>query len=109
MLTRFDVTEKKLYGKMKHVLRILAVIIAGMAFACASNDSQVREVQQIQSRESTTQKSWNPEEHDSIKGYPPRKRRIGGPTDVEWDLDNSFPKSGSLLELMLRSEEFESQ
>ena len=94
---------------MRHVPRILAVIIAGMAFACADKDSLVREVQPIQSPESTTQKSWNPEEHDSIKGYPPRKRRIGGPTDVEWDLDNSFPKSGSLLELMLRSKEAEPQ
>ncbi len=80
-----------------------------MGFACASNDSPVREVQQIQTPESTTQKSWNPEEQNSVKGYPVRKRRIGGPTDVEWDLDNSFPKSGSLLELMLRSEEFDSQ
>ena len=94
---------------MRRVTLILSFIIAGAALACANNDSEVREVQQHQSRESATRNAWNPDERDSIDGYPPRKRRIGGPTDVEWDLDNSFPKSGSLLELMLRSEEFESQ
>ncbi|MBT8369903.1 MAG: hypothetical protein KJO34_03005 [Deltaproteobacteria bacterium] len=34
-----------------------------------------------------------------------RKRYFEGPTDVEWDLDNSFAKSGSLLELILGCDE----
>ena len=45
------------------------------------------------------------DDQDPIKGYPIRQRRIGTPTDVENDLDNSFPKRGSLLELMLRSKD----
>jgi len=32
-----------------------------------------------------------------------------GPTDVEWDLDNSFPKRGSLLELILQCPENQHQ
>ena len=38
---------------------------------------------------------------EPIRGYPARMRRIGTPMDVEWNLNNSFPKSGSLLELIL--------
>lgn len=40
---------------------------------------------------------------EGYKGYPSKGRRIGTPTDVEWDLDHSFPKPDSLLELILRS------
>ena len=45
---------------------------------------------------------------ESYKGYPSKGRRIGTPTDVEWDLDHSFPKQGSLLELILRSRQVRS-
>ena len=55
--------------------------------------------------ENSEQQFPGPEEQASGQGYPVRKRRIGGPTDVEWDLDNSFPKRGSVLELMLRCPE----
>mgnify|MGYP001829107136 CR=1 FL=1 len=51
------------------------------------------------------QQSPSPDEQEPINGYPVRKRRIGGPTDVEWDLDNSFPKRGSVLELILPCQE----
>jgi hypothetical protein len=51
------------------------------------------------------QQKPGPDEQEPIKGYPVRKRRIGTPADVEWDLDNSFPKEGSLLELILRCRE----
>ena len=40
---------------------------------------------------------------EGYKGYPSKGRRIGTPLDVEWDLDHSFPKQGSLLELILRA------
>jgi len=53
------------------------------------------------------QHSPSPDEQAPIRGYPVRKRRIGGPTDVEWDLDNSFPKQGSVLELFLQCQESE--
>jgi len=55
--------------------------------------------------ENADQQSPSPDEQEAGQGYPIRKRRIGGPTDVEWDLDNSFPKRGSVLELMLRCPE----
>ena len=55
--------------------------------------------------ENADQQSPSPDEQETDQGYPVRKRQIGGPTDVEWDLDNSFPKRGSVLELMLRCPE----
>jgi hypothetical protein len=55
------------------------------------------------------QQSPSPDEQEPIKGYPVRKRRIGGPTDVEWDLDNSFPKRGSVLELIMQCMESQDQ
>jgi len=55
--------------------------------------------------ENSEQQFPDPNEQEAGQGYPVRKRRIGGPTDVEWDLDNSFPKRGSVLELMLRCPE----
>ena len=55
--------------------------------------------------ENSEQQSPGPDEQEAGQGYPVRKRRIGGPTDVEWDLDDSFPKRDSVLELMLRCPE----
>ena len=48
--------------------------------------------------ENSEQQSPSPDEQEASQGYPVRKRRIGGPTDVAWDLDNSFPKRGSVME-----------
>ncbi len=53
--------------------------------------------------------STKSEEKESIRGYPARMRRVGTPTDVEWDLDNSFPKSDSLLELISECDEDKKQ
>jgi len=55
--------------------------------------------------EKSEQQSPSIKDQETIQGYPVRKRRIGGPTDVEWDLDDSFPKQGSVLELILRCPE----
>jgi hypothetical protein len=55
--------------------------------------------------EGAQQASPSPDEQESIKGYPVRERQMGGPTDVERDLDNSYPKRDSVLELILRSRE----
>ena len=41
--------------------------------------------------------------NEGHKGYPSKGRRIGTPTDIEWDLGNSFPKKDSLLELILHT------
>jgi hypothetical protein len=57
----------------------------------------------------TEQVSACTDEQEPIKGYPAKKRYIGGPTDVEWNLDNSFPKRGSLLELILGCPENQDQ
>ena len=43
-----------------------------------------------------------PDKPHDLYGYPERKRRVGGPTDVEWNLDDSFPKKGSVWELVLK-------
>ena len=37
----------------------------------------------------------------TLKEYPVNSQRIAWPTAVETDLDNSFPKSGSVLEKIL--------
>jgi len=51
--------------------------------------------------ENSAQQFPGPDDQEASQRYPVRKRRIGGPTDVEWGLDNSFPKRGSVLELIL--------
>jgi hypothetical protein len=55
--------------------------------------------------ENSEQLSPSLDKQEDRQGYPVRKRQIGGPTDVEWDLDNSFPKRGSVLELILQCPE----
>ena len=55
--------------------------------------------------ENSEQQPPGPAEQEASQGYPVRKRQIGGPTDVERDLDNSFPKRDSVLELILRCPE----
>jgi len=76
-----------------------AVLLTGNDVILARADDQARPP------ESAEPQSVCPDEPETIKGYPVRKRRIGGPTDVEWDLDNSFPKRGSVLELILQCPE----
>jgi hypothetical protein len=88
-------------------MRLLSPMLAGV-IACAmlslsNNMIAGQEVDQPKPQESFEQKSTGPEKQEPIKGYPVRDRQMGGPTDVEWDLDNSFPKRDSVLELILRS------
>ena len=85
-------------------------LIFAAAIACAmlpfTNDAILaQENDQPQPGESTGRQSPALEEQEPIQGYPVRMRRIGTPVDVEYDLDNSFPKSGSLIELILGCDE----
>ena len=67
-----------------------------------SNTALAKEGKKGYFSENSEHQSSYRDDKDIIKGYPVRKRYIGGPTDVEWDLDNSFPKKGSLLEIIMR-------
>ena len=83
-------------------------LVAIIAFAVLLSGNDVilaREDEEPKRPESAEKQPPSSDEQEAIKGYPVRKRRIGGPTDVEWDLDNSFPKQGSVLELILRRQE----
>jgi hypothetical protein len=84
---------------------MLAGVIACAVLLLDNDVILAREDNQPKPSESSDQQSPSPDEKETIRGYPVRKRRIGGPTDVEWDLDNSFPKRGSVLELILRCPE----
>jgi hypothetical protein len=86
---------------------ILAFIMAGAMLLFGNSKIVAREDDQSKPPKNVAQQTPVLDEQAPIKGYPVRKRRIGGPTDVEWDLDNSFPKRGSVLELMLPCQESE--
>ena len=90
---------------MKHMLRrhLIVVLIMACAFLFLGNDTTLaREDEPPKPSNGFEQQSPNHDEEEPINGYPVRKRYVGGPTDVEWDLDNSFPKEGSVLEMILR-------
>jgi hypothetical protein len=84
---------------------MLAAVIACSALLLDPDVVTAQEEDPPKPSENSEQQSPGPDEQEAGQGYPVRKRRIGGPTDVEWDLDNSFPKRGSVLELMLRCPE----
>jgi hypothetical protein len=84
---------------------ILVTIVACAVLLFGNNIIAAQEEGHSSPSDSSTQQSQIPDEQEAIKGYPVRKRRIGGPTDGEWDLDNSFPKQGSLMEMILRCPE----
>jgi hypothetical protein len=89
----------------KHMLRRdpIVVLIMACAFLFFGNDTTLaREDKPRKSPDGIVQSSPSSDEEEPIEGYPVRKRYVGGPTDVEWDLDNSFPKQGSVLEMILR-------
>ena len=82
------------------------VVLIVMFLACAglllwADMTMAQEEDQRDIMEPTRPASSRSEEPPPNNGYPVRKRLIGGPTDVEWDLDNSFPKQGSVWELIL--------
>ena len=84
---------------------MLVGVIACALLLLGNDVITVREDHQSQTPKRSEQQFPRPDEPEAIQGYPVRQRRIGGPTDVEQDLDNSFPKRGSFLELFLRCPE----
>ena len=82
-------------------IHILAAIITWATLICPEDAILALEKYQVQSADTIDVQSTEASAKETIKGYPAGKRRIGTPMDVEWNLDNSFPKSGSLLELIL--------
>ena len=105
-MIRSNETKKVMNIKrMRRRYLILAVIMACVVLVLDNEETPVQADNQPMPQESAEQQFLDSDEQEPIKGYPTRKRRIGGPTDVEWDLDNSFPKRGSVLELILRCQE----
>ena len=88
---------------------IFAAFIAWTVLPCANDVILAQENDQPQPAESTGQQPQVSDQQEPIKGYPVRMRRVGTPMDVEYDLDNSFPKSDSLLELILGCDESQQQ
>jgi hypothetical protein len=84
---------------------MLAGVIAGVVLLIGPDVVTAQEDDPPKPSENSEQQSPSIKDQETIQGYPVRKRRIGGPTDVEWDLDDSFPKQGSVLELILRCPE----
>ncbi len=94
---------------MRRNYLILVAIITCTVLLFGINIIAAQEDDQPTPSASSTQQSPKPDGQEPIKGYPVRERRIGGPTDVEWDLDNSFPKRGSVLELILQCDDNQQQ
>ena len=90
---------------MKQCHLILVAVITCAVLLLSNNIIAAQEDDKSSPSESPGQQSPNPDGLEPIKGYPVRERRIGGPTDVERDLDNSFSKQGSILELISRCRE----
>ena len=88
---------------MKLLYPMLAGVIACVLLLFGNNMIAAQEEEQPKPPKSSEQKSPGTDEQDAIRGYRVKERQMGGPTDVEWDLDNSFPKRDSVLELILRS------
>jgi hypothetical protein len=90
---------------MRRWYPMLAGVIACTVLLLGSDVVRAQEDDPPKPSENSEQQPPSPDEQEASQGYPVRKRRIGGPIDVEWNLDNSFPKRGSVLELMLRCSE----
>ena len=80
----------------------LATVIVCTAFLICIDAVRAQEDDPPKSSQNSAKQAPSIDGQEVTPGYPVRKRRIGGPTDVEWDLDDSFPKQGSLLELILQ-------
>ena len=101
-MTRSD--NKKIAIPFEAIRRnclIFAAIITWAVLPWANDIILAQENALSQSADRTEQQPQVSDQQEPIKGYPVRMRRIGTPMDVEYDLDNSFPKSDSLLELIL--------
>ncbi len=94
---------------MKLRYTLLAAVIACALPLVGTDILTAQESEKSKARKDPGQQSPDLNEQNPTTGYPVRNRRMGGPTDVEWDLDHSFPRSGSLLELILWGQETQNQ
>ena len=94
-----------LFKSLKRNCLIIAAFIAWAVLPHANGLILAQENDLPRPGESIDQQSQASDQQEPIKGYPAGMRRIGTPTDVEYDLDNSFPQSDSLLELILGCDE----
>jgi hypothetical protein len=109
-MTQTEEMEKAM--AFKNLRRSYLILVATIACSGLLNGTGVIQAQEDdppKPSDGFEQHSPSPDEQAPIRGYPVRKRRIGGPTDVEWDLDNSFPQRGSVLELILSCPETKGQ
>jgi hypothetical protein len=90
---------------MKLMNTMMAAMVACALPLVGTDILTAQESEKSKARKDPVQQSSDLNEQNPTTGYPVRNRRIGGPTDVEWDLDNSFPKRGSVLELILQCSE----
>ena len=105
-MTQTEEMEKAM--AFKHLRRSDLILVATVACAVLLTGTGVIPAQEDdppKPSDGFEQHSPSSDEQAPIKGYPVKKRRIGGPTDVEWDLDNSFSKRGSVVELILQCPE----
>ena len=97
------------FKSLKQNVLIFAAFIAWAVLPCANDVILAQENDLPQPAESTEQQPQVSDQQEPIEGYPVRMRRVGTPMDVEYDLDNSFPKSDSLLELILGCDKSQQQ
>ncbi|MGD9290281.1 MAG: hypothetical protein PVG74_21865 [Desulfobacterales bacterium] len=90
---------------MRRWYPMLTAVIVSTALLIYYDDVWAQDDNPPKSSQNSAQQTPSIDDQQVTHGYPARKRRIGGPTDVEWDLDDSFPKQGSLLELILQCPE----
>lgn len=104
-----ELGKAKSFKRLRRRYFILVAIIACVVLLPGNDVILARDDDKPRLPKSAEQQPGSPEEQEAIKGYPARKRYIGGPTDVEWNLDDSFPKRGSVLELVLGCPENQDQ
>ena len=85
---------------MNRMCQKLALTIVCAMLLFGSHAALAQEDVQDSPSQSSRQQILKSDEPATVSGYPVRARRVGTPMDVEWNLDNSFPKSGSVLEMI---------
>ena len=101
-MTQTEEMEKaKAFKRLRRRCLVWVAVIVCAGLLPGTDMILARDDEKPRLTDSAEQQPESPDEREAVKGYPVRERRIGGPTDVEWDLDNSFPKRGSVFELIL--------
>jgi hypothetical protein len=87
-----------------------SVLVFGYYASANQRADQLNPTDRVEPPSKVLEEQKSPDEGiKESSGYPPKERQIGTPLDVEWDMDQSFPKKDSLLELMLRTQDSQDQ